>query len=104
MWRRALLRRHRRPGGALAAAAIGVGGVRGEGGVWADAVDGEGPADAARLVRADRQHGPLALLHLVDGFLEQPAVGRDRLVGGAQVLLGAVLDAPLALDSPLVVD
>ena len=63
-----------------------------------------GPVIARRLRRVEHHHRPLALADLLDRLPQQAAVGDDRLVGRAEMLLRAVLDArPSISHRPLVV-
>src|SRR5262245_38246421 len=94
----------RPPGRTLAPPLIRIGRVAGDLGGKGDAVDSEGTLEAGRQLATDGKDGRLATLDLVDGALQQAAVGGDRLVGGAEVLHGPVLDAAKALHRPLVVD
>src|SRR5690242_1195086 len=68
------------------------------------AVDGRGPADLRCTLGVEPHRRLAAFRDLGDGGEQHAAVGDDRLVAGAEMLLRAVLDAALALDRPLVVD
>src|SRR5215211_2299129 len=67
------------------------------------AVDGRRPANGGGARRVEPHRRLLAAPDLADGREQQAAIGDDCLVAVAQVLAGAVLDAALALDRPLVV-
>ena len=62
-----------------------------------------GPVMLARLLRIEHHHRLLALARLLDRLPQQAAIGADRLVGRAEMLVGAVLDRAHRLAGPLVV-
>src|SRR5262245_7067902 len=68
-----------------------------------NAVDCRRARDAGRLPRIEHHHWFLAVVGLFNGLPQQPAIGADRLVRGAEMLAGAVLDRTHRLAGPLVV-
>src|SRR5579863_9117664 len=70
----------------------------------ADAVDAGRAGNLRRFGVVQHHHRLYALARLIERLPEQPPVGADRLVGRAQMLLGAVLDRAHGLASPLIMD
>src|SRR6516225_9478600 len=68
-----------------------------------DAVDAGWAGDRRRFGRVEHHQWPRADAGLVERLPQQPAVGADRLVRGAEMLLGAVLDGAHGFAGPLVV-
>src|SRR5215813_5107552 len=68
-----------------------------------NAVDAGRAGDGSGFGGIEHHHGLAALTGLIESAPQQPAVGGDRLVGRAEMLLGAVLDRPHRLARPLVV-
>src|SRR5262249_33828494 len=69
-----------------------------------DAVDRRRPGDLAGALSVEHHQRLLARLVLANGIHQEATVEHDSLVGAAEVLPGAVLDAALRLAGPLVVD
>src|SRR5437868_647079 len=63
----------------------------------AHAVDRDRPADRGSARRVEPHRRLLAVAHLADRRQQHAAIGDDRLVAVAEMLLRAVLDAALAL-------
>src|SRR5579885_976127 len=70
---------------------------------WADAVNRRRPDDGSGGFFIKHHDRPLAFLRLLDGLPQQLAIGDDRLVGRAEMLLRAVLHRAHGLAGPLVV-
>src|SRR5215471_9068255 len=68
-----------------------------------NAVDAGRAGDGSGFGGVEHHHGLAALAGLIESASQQPAIGGDRLVGRAEMLLGAVLDRPHRLAHPLVV-
>src|SRR5262249_12048218 len=68
-----------------------------------NAVDAGRASDGSGFGGIEHHHGLAALSGLIESAPQQPAIGGDRLVGRAEMLLGAILDRPHRLARPLVV-
>src|SRR5579864_1089844 len=68
----------------------------------ADAVDAGRAGDFLRRRRIEHHHRLAAIARLLERLAQEPPIGADRLVGGAEMLGGAVLDRAHGFASPLV--
>src|ERR1700728_5320046 len=68
----------------------------------ADAVDTSRAGDGLGRRVVEHHHRPLALAGLIERGTQQPPIRTDRLVRGAEMLFGAVLDRAHRLAGPLV--